>query len=115
MSCKKWPHLSWTLPWLLWTRAAAALLEVQTATEGAARRALLDEVRAWLPPAEALAAATSVGAALVGLDAGALLAGKLADACLLSVNPLEAEKLRRLSETDVARVWVGGKRGSLFF
>lgn len=86
---------------------------------GKARRRQLEGfgqlLDAGLTPAEALAAATSVGAALVGLDAGALLAGKLADACLLSVNPLEAEKLRRLSETDVARVWVGGKRGSLFF
>ena len=67
-----------------------------------------------LTPAEALASATSVGAALVGLEAGTIAAGKLADLCLLRVNPLEAPMLRALKEVDIARVWVGGKRGSMF-
>ena len=41
--------------WVLWTRAIAAFCAVATAKDGVARRALLDEVRTWLPTAEALA------------------------------------------------------------
>jgi imidazolonepropionase-like amidohydrolase len=60
--------------------------------------------------AEALACATSVGAELMNLNAGAIRPGLLADMALLRVNPLDERKLRALSQDDIARVWVAGKR-----
>eukprot|EP00908_Phaeocystis_cordata_P014858 Transcript_25970.p1 GENE.Transcript_25970~~Transcript_25970.p1 ORF type:complete len:442 (+),score=119.61 Transcript_25970:525-1850(+) len=70
--------------------------------------ALLD---AGLSPAESLACATATAAELTGLAAGTLEAGRLADLCLLRCNPLDAARLRTLSEDDVVGVWVGGQKG----
>ena len=64
---------------------------------------------AGLSPAEALATATSVAADLLGLAAGAIAPGRLCDLALLRINPLDAARLRTLSEADVVQVWVGGK------
>lgn len=63
-----------------------------------------------LTASEALATATHNAAALVGLDAGAISQGMLCDVALLRCNPLDPQKLRKLSEADVLSVWVGGKR-----
>ena len=65
---------------------------------------------AGLKPAEALRTATSDAAALLGLCAGTLAVGRLCDAVLLTVNPLEPQALRALSAADVASVWVGGRK-----
>ena len=61
-------------------------------------------------PADALASATSDAAALLGLDAGTIRVGALGDLALLRCNPLDAAKMRTLSEADVVAVWVGGRR-----
>ena len=68
---------------------------------------------AGLSATEALGAATTVGAECLGLAAGSIAAGQLADLVLLRVNPLDPELLRRLGAKDVAAVWVGAKRAEL--
>ena len=65
---------------------------------------------AGLSPLEALATATSAAADLVGLAAGAIEAGRLADLVLLRCDPLDPHRLRALAPTDVEAVWVGARK-----
>lgn len=93
-------------------RAAGVAVTYGSDLLGAMRRRQLEGFRhlldAGLAPADALAAATRVGAAALGVPAGEIAPGRLCDLAVLRRDPLDEAVLRTLAERDVAQVYVGG-------
>jgi imidazolonepropionase-like amidohydrolase len=75
-------------------------------------------VEAGLPPMEAIKQATSNPAEVLGVNAGTLVPGKIADICLLEGNPLEGfsamRKVRRvIKEGELVYTWPGPCTGEV--